>query len=209
MYWTALETGKIQRANLDGSGVEDLVTGLFEPRGLALYLGRARVIDDGGGPVLPRPTVTMSASPGSIEPGQSATLTWSSTNARSASITPRIGSVPTSGTRRVFPTQTTTYRITVRSSDGQTATDTAKVTVAAAPKPAAPAVSADNTTLTVTFSDFFGAGETKAYDLQVRDEEDSSGTMDASLRACHHHDIQSGNKYCDYYHRRLQAENGL
>ena len=110
----------------------------------------------------------MSASPGSIEPGQSATLTWSSTNARSASITPRIGSVPTSGTRRVFPTQTTTYRITVRSSDGQTATDTAKVTVAAAPKPAAPAVSADNTTLTVTFSDFFGAGETKAYDLQVR-----------------------------------------
>ncbi len=168
MYWTDGQMAKIQRANLDGSGVEDLITGLGMPRGLALDLRGPRVIDDGGGPVLPRPTVTMSASPGSIEPGQSSTLTWSSTNARTASITPRIGSVPTSGTRRVFPTQTTTYRITVRSADGQTATDTAEVTVTAVPKPAAPAVSAENTTLTITFSDFFGAGETKAYDLQLR-----------------------------------------
>ena len=168
MYWTDWRTGKIQRANLDGSGAEDLVTGLGVPRGVALYLGGPRVIDDGGGPVLPRPTVTMSASPDSIEPGQSATLTWSSANARSASITPRIGTVPTSGTRRVFPTQTTTYRITVRSADGRTATDTAKVTVTAAPKPAAPAVSVENTTLTITFSDSFGPGETKAYDLQLR-----------------------------------------
>ena len=168
IYWTDWSANKIQRANLDGSGVEDIVTGLGVPRGLALDLGGARVIDDGGGPVLPRPTVTMSASPDSIEPGQSSTLTWSSTNARTASITPRIGSVPTSGTRRVFPTQTTTYRITVRSADGQTATDTAEVTVTAVPKPAAPAVSAENTTLTITFSDFFGAGETKAYDLQLR-----------------------------------------
>ena len=168
MYWTYLRTGKIQRANLDGSGVEDLVTGLGMPTGLALDLRGPRVIDDGGGPVLLRPTVTMSASPDSIEPGQSSTLTWSSTNARTASITPRIGSVPTSGTRRVFPTQTTTYRITVRSADGQTATDTAEVTVIAGPQPAAPAVSAENTTLMITFSDFFGAGETKAYDLQLR-----------------------------------------
>ena len=168
MYWTEWTTKKIQRANLDGSGVEGLVTGLGLPRGLVLDFGGPRVIDDGGGPVRPRPTVTMSASPDSIEPGHGATLTWSSTNARTASITPRIGSVPTSGTRRVFPTQTTTYRITVRSADGQTATDTAEVTVTAAPKPAAPAVSAENTTLTITFSDFFGAGETKVYDLQLR-----------------------------------------
>ena len=37
MYWTDWETAKIQRANLDGSQVEDLVTtGLEEPSGLAL-----------------------------------------------------------------------------------------------------------------------------------------------------------------------------
>ncbi|MDE0121185.1 MAG: hypothetical protein OXS33_05575 [bacterium] len=75
------------------------------------------------------PTVTMSVSPTSIELGKNATLRWSSTNATSATITPEIGSVPTSGSRSVSPSSTTTYRITVRSSDGQTASDTARVTV--------------------------------------------------------------------------------
>ncbi len=36
MYWTDAVAGKIQRANLDGSEVEDLVTGLSEPQGIAL-----------------------------------------------------------------------------------------------------------------------------------------------------------------------------
>ena len=36
MYWTDAGTDKIQRANLDGSRVEDLVTGLRDPGGLAL-----------------------------------------------------------------------------------------------------------------------------------------------------------------------------
>ena len=37
MYWTDLGTGKIQRANLDGSGMEDLVTtGVIEPVRIAL-----------------------------------------------------------------------------------------------------------------------------------------------------------------------------
>ena len=40
VYWTDTGTDKIQRANLDGSGVEDLVTtGLGSPIGLALNLG--------------------------------------------------------------------------------------------------------------------------------------------------------------------------
>ena len=82
------------------------------------------------------PTVRLSASPSSIERGKSATLRWSSTNATSASITPGIGTVPTSGSRRVSPTRTTTYRITVRADDGQTATATARVTVTDAPEPA-------------------------------------------------------------------------
>ena len=37
MYWTDYSASKIQRANLDGSGVEDLVTsGLSNPFGIAL-----------------------------------------------------------------------------------------------------------------------------------------------------------------------------
>ena len=47
MYWTDWWTGhKIQRANLDGSGVEDLVTstsGLVWPHGLALDLGAGKM----------------------------------------------------------------------------------------------------------------------------------------------------------------------
>ena len=41
MYWTDAGTGKIQRANLDGSNVEDLITtGLGGPRGIALDVER-------------------------------------------------------------------------------------------------------------------------------------------------------------------------
>ena len=36
MYWTVLGTGKVQRANLDGANVQDLVTGLEHPVGIAL-----------------------------------------------------------------------------------------------------------------------------------------------------------------------------
>ena len=83
---------------------------------------------DGGHP--PPPTVTLSASPKSIDRGQSTTLSWSSTSAESAEIEPDIGEVPTSGTRRVSPNATTTYRITVTGADGQTATASVTVTVA-------------------------------------------------------------------------------
>ena len=44
MYWTDFGTDKIQRANLDGSGVEDLVTsGLNDPWGLALDVGARKM----------------------------------------------------------------------------------------------------------------------------------------------------------------------
>ena len=84
---------------------------------------------DGGRP--PPPTVTLSASPTSIDRGQSTTLTWSSTSAESAKIEPDIGAVPTSGTRKVSPNATTTYRITVTGADGQmrTASVTVRVVV--------------------------------------------------------------------------------
>ena len=90
-----------------------------------------RIMDGGGidGGQAPAPTVTLSVTPSSIPWGESATLTWSSTNAESAEITPDVGAFPTSGSRKVSPRTTTTYRITVRGADGQTQTATATVRV--------------------------------------------------------------------------------
>ncbi len=101
--------------------------------GVSTPQGPFLVVRGGSVPPPPAPTVTLSASPASIERGESATLRWSSTNATSAEIDRGIGAVSVSGSRRVSPTSTTTYRITVRSSDGRTASDTARVTVTAPP----------------------------------------------------------------------------
>ena len=79
------------------------------------------------------PTATLTASPSSITAGQSATLTWSTTNATSAQIDNGVGSVTVpSGTATVAPTQTTTYTITAMGSNNQQATAQATVTVNAA-----------------------------------------------------------------------------
>ncbi len=72
------------------------------------------------------PTVSISASPLTIKLGESATLSWTSANATSASIDNGIGSVAVNGSRVVKPTKTATYTITVSGSGGSA---TAKVTV--------------------------------------------------------------------------------
>lgn len=79
-----------------------------------------------------RPTVKISASPTSIVVGSSSTLTWTSTNATSASIDNGIGEVSLNGSISVFPNVTTTYTITVKNSSGS-AKVSAKVTVISAP----------------------------------------------------------------------------
>ncbi|MFZ1074905.1 MAG: peptidoglycan-binding protein, partial [Minisyncoccia bacterium] len=65
----------------------------------------------------PAPTCSISASPSSITSGQSATLTWNSTNATSASITGLTSTATTSSTS-VSPTTTTTYTDTVTGAGG-------------------------------------------------------------------------------------------
>ncbi len=86
---------------------------------------------EGEGEIPPPPTVSLTVTPSSIPRGRRATLRWSSANAVKASISPGIGAVATSGSRRVSPTATTTYRITVTSADRRTATDSAKIAVTA------------------------------------------------------------------------------
>lgn len=76
----------------------------------------------------PLPTVIFSASPETIHPDETSTLSWSSTNATSASIDNGIGSVPVNGSIAVNPSTTTIYTITLSGSGG-TATAVCTVTV--------------------------------------------------------------------------------
>ncbi len=87
----------------------------------------------------PPPTVTpptiaaFAASPTSITSGGSSTLSWTITDATSASIDRNVGAVAaTSGTTSVSPTATTTYTLTAANSGGSV-TSTATVTVATSP----------------------------------------------------------------------------
>lgn len=72
------------------------------------------------------PTVTFSARPADINGGETATLTWVTTNADSVNIEPDIGVVDPCGTMTVSPLQTTTYTLTA---SGSGLTKTAAVTI--------------------------------------------------------------------------------
>jgi len=82
--------------------------------------------------VLFPPTVTISADPTTLMPGESSTLSWSSTNAESASIDQGIGPVSVNGTTTVSPTETTTYTITA-TGPGGSAADSVEVVVITPP----------------------------------------------------------------------------
>jgi peptidoglycan-associated lipoprotein len=88
-----------------------------------------------------QPTVTLNASPTSVNPGQTVTLSWSSTNATDLDIEPGVGKVAPQGSTPVNPTQSTTYTITATGAGGS-ATATANVSVASAQAPPAEAPAA-------------------------------------------------------------------
>jgi len=78
--------------------------------------------------------VTLQASPATVEKGGSVTLTWSSTNATSLSLSPGVGNVTAEGSNRVTPSDSTTYTITA-TGPGGSADATARVSVTAPPPP--------------------------------------------------------------------------
>jgi peptidoglycan-associated lipoprotein len=84
-------------------------------------------------PAATAPTASLSASPNTINPGQSTTLTWQTTNATDVSID-GIGPVDVSGSRPVTPSDSTTYHLIAKGAGG-TQDATARVTVNAAPAP--------------------------------------------------------------------------
>jgi len=73
--------------------------------------------------------ISFTAAPSTINPGQAVTLTWSTSNATSVTIS-QIGAVSTAGTMTVVPTSSTTYTLTVSGDVNTTAaTSTAYITV--------------------------------------------------------------------------------
>ncbi len=70
-------------------------------------------------PIPPAPTISLGANPTTIATGQSASLSWSSSNATSCSASGAwSGSMGTSGVRSVTPPQTSSYAITCTGAGG-------------------------------------------------------------------------------------------
>ena len=85
-------------------------------------------------PAPARPTVTLQASPTSVDKGGSATLSWNSTDATQLSIDNGVGAVTAQGSTKVAPSDSTTYTITA-SGPGGSVSASASVSVNAPPPP--------------------------------------------------------------------------
>ncbi|MBJ6727230.1 OmpA family protein [Geomonas sp. Red875] len=104
------------------------------------------------------PTDTLTVSPESITKGDSATLSWSSTNATDCNIQPGIGKVPPQGSMAVLPAGGTTYTLTCNGPGGS-ATSSANVAVAAAAAKAAATKLCKPTVINIHF-------DTNKYDIK-------------------------------------------
>jgi peptidoglycan-associated lipoprotein len=124
------------------------------------------------------PTVQLSASPTTIEKGQSTTLSWSSKNATNVSLDAGIGTVEASGTRTVSPGASTTYKVTA-SGAGGTATAETRITVTVPPPPPPPPPR------TISDSEFFGSNVKDVYfDYDKYDiRSDAQTTLQGNSRA--------------------------
>ncbi|MGB7761734.1 MAG: OmpA family protein [Bryobacteraceae bacterium] len=71
----------------------------------------------------------FTASPSTIAEGAQSTLSWTTSNATTVSISPGIGAVAANGSTTVSPAVTTTYTISVTGADGKTVTSPVTVTV--------------------------------------------------------------------------------
>jgi peptidoglycan-associated lipoprotein len=78
--------------------------------------------------------VTLTAEPGSIQSGNSATLSWTSQNATDLDLQPGVGKVQAMGSTSVAPQGSTTFTLTA-TGPGGTETATARVSVYPPPPP--------------------------------------------------------------------------
>lgn len=106
-------------------------------------------------PPTPAPTISLTATPATVNAGQAVTLAWQSTNATTVGIQPEIGNVTAIGNRQVTPASSVTYTATANGPGGS-ATAVARVTVNAAPPPPPPTSVPDRPVVT-SLSDQFRA----------------------------------------------------
>jgi peptidoglycan-associated lipoprotein len=102
------------------------------------------------------PTASISVSPDTVQKGQSATLTWQTSNATDVSID-GIGAVQASGSQQVSPADSTTYHLTAKGSGGSQEAST-RLTVTQPPPPPPPAE-----TPSPTDEDLFGQNVKDVY----------------------------------------------
>jgi hypothetical protein len=123
----------------------------------------------GSAPPAPVPTVTLSAQPSAIMAGESATLTWTSSNADSATLNGT--NVATSGTSTVNPSQTSKYTIQVSGKGGSA---TAQTTVTVTHGLPTVAISASPSTIIAAQSSTLTATASNATKVVVTDNLDST-----------------------------------
>jgi peptidoglycan-associated lipoprotein len=114
----------------------------------------------------------VAVSPTTIQAGQSASLTWQTTNATDVSID-GIGAVQPNGSQSVSPSDSTTYHLIAKGAGG-TQDATARLTVTQAPPPPPP-------TPTVTDEDLFNQNVKDVY--FDYDKADVRGDQQASVQA--------------------------
>ncbi len=126
------------------------------------------------------PTVTLIASPASIAPGSSSSLSVTATNATQVTMTGSDGSSftmsPTGGTQTVSPKATTTYTATGSGQQG-TATASTTVTVSEAAAAATIAITASPTSIPVGGSSLLTVTATNATQVTLTGSDGSSYTL--------------------------------
>ncbi len=144
-------------------------------------------------PPPPTPTASIAVTPNSIQAGQSASLTWQTSNATDVSID-GIGAVQPNGSQSVSPTDSTTYHLTAKGSGGtQEATARLTVTPAAAPPPPP--------TTSVTDQDLFSQSVKDVYfdydKADIRGDQQSSVQADAQFLSQHSNISFTIEGHCD------------
>jgi len=124
-------------------------------------------------PPAPSPTASISVSPDTVEKGQSATLTWQTSNATDVSID-GIGAVQPSGSQQVTPADSATYHLVAKGAGG-TQEATTRLTVTQPPPPPAA------TTSSATEEDLFGQTVKDVY--FDYDKSDIRGDQQAAAQA--------------------------
>lgn len=131
-------------------------------------------------PPPPSPTASIAVNPTSIQAGQTASLTWQTTNATDVSID-GIGAVQPNGSQSVSPTDSITYHLVAKGAGGSQEA-TARLTVTQAPPPPPP-------TPSVTDEDLFNQNVKDVYfdydKADVRGDQQSSIQADAQFFSQH------------------------